>query len=99
MVESLRNELEDKELKIKVSDRAGNHQLEDFSSLGQPISDLFYLIVQRLRQEKLGLLLKCFTELSAVLHLLGGPNSQQGHDLLNRVVEDMSMDLNQLNTA
>ena len=98
MVESLRNELEDKELKIKVSDRAGNHQLGD-SSLDQPISDLFYLIVQRLRQEKLGLLLKCFTELSAVLHLLRVPNSQQGHDLLNRVVEDMSMDLNQLNTA
>ena len=73
MVESLRNELEDKELKIKVSDRAGIYQLEG-SSLDQPISDLFYFIVQRLRQEKLGLLLKCFTELSTVLHLLRGPN-------------------------
>ena len=68
IVERLRQELAEKDLKVKV---------RIFLTICLTIhvfitNNLFLFAIKRLRQEKLGLLLKCFTEISTILETLQG---------------------------
>lgn len=54
-------------------------------------------ILQRLRQEKLGLLLKCFTELSAILQLLRGSDYEAAEELMATCVQSMNINIGQIN--
>ena len=54
-------------------------------------------ISQRLRQEKLGLLLKCFTELSAILQLLRSSEYEAAEELMATCVQSMNINIGQIN--
>ena len=86
IVERLRTELGEKDLKVKVSfscyliqqrQQSGVFLLLNIAEIAN--CSFFYLSIQRLRQEKLGLLLKCFTEMSNLLDILKDLNLPNEH--------------------